>query len=137
MPYISQVAIGKLPFLRVWGNDYPTPDGTGVRDYIHITDLANGHLKALEHLAVMQGVKAYNLGTGTGTSVLQMLKAFERACGKPLGHQIMERRPGDIATCYADPTLANQELGWKAVKTVDDMCVDTWRWQSANPNGYV
>lgn len=135
VPYIAQVAVGKLPYLRVWGNDYPTPDGTGVRDYIHIYDLAMGHVKALAAFKA-GGVKTYNLGSGTGTSVLEMLAAFERACGKKLAHQIMPRREGDIAACYADPGLANRELGWRTTKTVDDMCRDAWRWQSANPRGY-
>ncbi len=135
VPYIAQVAIGKLPSLRVYGNDYSTPDGTGVRDYIHIKDLAQGHLQALTKLGPGDGLHTYNLGSGKGSSVLQMLAAFEKACGKKLSRTFEPRRAGDIAICYADPTLANQELGWTAVKTIDDMCADTWRWQSMNPNG--
>jgi UDP-glucose 4-epimerase len=136
VPYISQVAIGKLPYLKVFGNDYPTPDGTGVRDYIHVVDLAIGHLKAIEKVSTNPGIVAYNLGTGRGYSVLEMVKAFEKASGRKIPYVITERRPGDIAACYADPTKAELELNWSAKKGIDEMCVDTWRWQSMNPNGY-
>ncbi len=136
MPYVSQVAVGKLPFLRVFGNDYPTPDGTGVRDYIHVTDLALGHLKALEKLNENPGIVTYNLGTGQGYSVLEMVAAFEKACGNKIAYEIVDRRPGDIAACYADPALAEKELGWKTEKGIDEMCEDTWKWQSQNPEGY-
>ena len=136
IPFISQVAVGKLPQLRVFGNDYPTQDGTGVRDYIHVVDLAIGHLRALEKLTSNPGVVTYNLGTGRGYSVLEMAAAFEKACGKKIPYEIVERRPGDIAECYADPTLANQELGWSADREVEEMCADSWRWQSRNPEGY-
>jgi len=136
VPYISQVAIGKLPYLKVFGNDYPTPDGTGVRDYIHVVDLAIGHLKAIEKVSTNPGIVAYNLGTGRGYSVLEMVKAFEKASGRKIPYVITERRPGDIAACYADPTKAELELNWSAKKGTDEMCVDTWRWQSMNPNGY-
>jgi UDP-glucose 4-epimerase len=136
MPFISQVAVGKLPRLRVFGADYPTPDGTGVRDYIHVVDLAQGHLKALERLTSSPGVATYNLGTGRGYSVLEMVSAFEQASGRPVPHEIVDRRPGDIAMCYADPSLAREELGWSAERGIDDMVRDTWRWQSQNPNGY-
>jgi UDP-glucose 4-epimerase len=136
LPYISQVAVGRLPFLRVFGNDYPTPDGTGVRDYIHVVDLAEGHIKALEKLAHQPGLVTYNLGTGRGYSVLEVLAAFEKACGKTLPYQVMARRSGDVPTSYADPTRAYHELGWKAVHGIDEMCVDTWRWQINNPQGY-
>jgi UDP-glucose 4-epimerase len=136
MPFIAQVAVGKLNELNVFGNDYPTPDGTGVRDYIHVVDLAKGHLKALEKLNKATGVYTYNLGTGIGYSVLDMVRAFEKACGKKIPYKITERRPGDIAECYADPSLAYKELGWKTEKTLDDMTADTWRWQSKNPEGY-
>ncbi|WP_456374548.1 UDP-glucose 4-epimerase GalE [Thiolapillus sp.] len=136
MPYISQVAVGKLERLSVFGDDYPTPDGTGVRDYIHVVDLARGHIKALEKLARTPGLVTYNLGTGQGYSVLDMVKAFEKASGRKVAYQIAPRREGDIASCYADPGLAARELGWKAEKGIDDMCIDTWRWQSRNPNGY-
>jgi UDP-glucose 4-epimerase len=136
MPFVAQVAVGKLPRLRVFGNDYPTPDGTGVRDYIHVVDLARGHLAALEKLREAPGVVVYNLGTGRGYSVLEMVAAFERASGRPVPYEIVARRPGDIATCYADPTLAREELGWQAELGIDAMVADTWRWQSQNPNGY-
>lgn len=136
VPYISQVAIGKLDHLSVFGDDYDTPDGTGVRDYIHVEDLATGHLKALEKLQNHVGVVIYNLGTGQGYSVLDMVKAFEKACGKPVPYQISPRRPGDIAACYADPAKARDELGFTAVRGLDEMCEDTWRWQQKNPNGY-
>lgn len=137
MPYIAQVAIGKLQELAVFGNDYPTPDGTGVRDFIHVVDLAVGHLRALEKLRQRPGVVTCNLGTGQGYSVLDMVKAFAAACGRPIPYRIADRRPGDIAQCYADPALALRELGWKAERGIEAMCADTWRWQSANPNGYV
>ena len=136
MPYVSQVAVGKLPVLRVFGNDYPTPDGTGVRDYIHVTDLALGHLKALEKLNENPGIITYNLGTGQGYSVLEMVAAFEKACGNKIAYEIVDRRPGDIAACYADPASAEKELGWKAEKGIKEMCEDTWKWQSQNPEGY-
>jgi UDP-glucose 4-epimerase len=136
MPFIAQVAVGKLPALRVFGDDYPTPDGTGVRDYIHVVDLAKGHVAALKKIAEETGVSTYNLGTGIGYSVLDVLHAFERACKKELPYQIVERRPGDIAACYADPAKAAEELGWRAEHGIDRMCEDSWRWQSHNPNGY-
>ncbi len=136
MPYISQVAIGKLECLSVFGSDYDTPDGTGVRDYIHVVDLADGHLKALEKLNEHVGVVTYNLGTGHGYSVLDMVKAFEKASGNPLPYKLCDRRPGDVAACYADPAKARAELGFEAVHTLDEMCEDTWRWQQKNPNGY-
>ncbi|WP_456277536.1 UDP-glucose 4-epimerase GalE [Bacillus sp. AK128] len=136
MPYITQVAVGKLNELRVFGKDYSTVDGTGVRDYIHVVDLANGHLKALEKVIHTNGVEAYNLGTGKGYSVLEMVKAFESASGKDVPYQISDRRPGDIAECYADPSKAKSELGWEAKKGIEEMCKDSWRWQSENPNGY-
>jgi len=137
MPYISQVAVGKLPHLNVFGDDYPTRDGTGVRDYIHVVDLALGHLAALKTHNKSQGVHTYNLGTGTGSSVLEMLKAFEAACGKTLPYQIQERRSGDIAECFADPSYAEEKLNWKATRSIEDMTEDTWRWQSNNPNGFL
>lgn len=136
MPYISQVAVGKLEKLSVFGNDYPTPDGTGVRDYIHVVDLALGHLKALEMLDRSTGIQIYNLGTGTGSSVLEMIAAFEEASDRKIKYQITDRRPGDAASCYANPAKAEQELGWKATRGIREMCEDTWRWQSNNPNGY-
>lgn len=136
LPYISQVAVGKLKELSVFGSDYPTPDGTGVRDYIHVIDLAEGHIKALEKLEENPGLAVYNLGTGKGTSVLEMIRAFERASGKTIPYKITDRRPGDIASCYADPSKAEKELGWKAEKDIAEMCADSWRWQSQNPNGY-
>jgi len=136
VPYIAQVAVGKLPYLRVFGDDYPTPDGTCIRDYIHVVDLAVGHLRALEKLASKPGAVAYNLGTGRGNSVLEVVAAFERVCGKPIPYQIVARRPGDLAVSYADPSKANRNLGWSATRGIDEMCADVWRWQSANPNGY-
>ena len=136
LPYIAQVAIGKLECLGVFGDDYDTPDGTGVRDYIHVVDLAIGHVKALKKIQVKSGVSIYNLGTGVGYSVLDVLHAFEKACGKEIPYQIKPRRAGDIAMCYADPAKAARVLGWKAEKGLDEMCADTWRWQSQNPNGY-
>jgi UDP-glucose 4-epimerase len=136
MPYIAQVAVGQRPYLNVFGDDYPTPDGTGVRDYIHVVDLALGHVAALRYLDCHNGVATVNLGTGSGVSVLAMVKAFERASGRAVPYQIVQRRTGDIARCYADPSLAEQLLGWKAVRDIDAMCEDTWRWQSMNPVGY-
>jgi len=136
MPYISQVAVGKLSELSVFGNDYPTPDGTGIRDYIHVMDLAEGHVKALEKIVSDSGLVTYNLGTGKGYSVLEMIAAFEKASGKQIKYKIVERRPGDIPTCYADSSLAQKELGWMAQRSIDEMCADTWRWQSINPKGY-
>lgn len=136
MPYIAQVAIGKLEKLRVFGNDYPTKDGTGVRDYIHVVDLADGHLSALRKLNEKSGLLIYNLGTGVGYSVLEMVKAFSEASGKPVPYEIAARRPGDIAACYADPGKAEKELNWKAKRDLAEMCRDTWNWQQKNPNGY-
>ena len=136
MPYVAQVAVGKRPFVRVWGNDYPTSDGTGVRDYIHVMDLANGHVKALEKLITNPGLETYNLGTGRGYSVMEVLSAFEKACQHKIPYKIMDRRPGDAAISYADPTKANRELKWFAQNTMEDMCMDAWRWQSQNPNGF-
>ena len=136
MPFIAKVAVGQLPELRVFGNDYPTPDGTGVRDYIHVVDVAIGHVKALDRLAAGPGVLTLNLGTGRGHSVLEMIAAFEKASGRPIPYRIVERRPGDVAAVYADPALANRELRWSAARGVDEMCADTWRWQSNNPQGY-
>ena len=137
LPYISQVAVGKLDQLSVFGNDYPTPDGTGVRDYIHVVDLAIGHLQALEKLASKPGVVAYNLGTGQGYSVLDMIAAFEKASGKKINYRIAPRRPGDIASCYADPAFALKELNWKAERGVEQMTRDAWNWQKNNPQGYA
>jgi len=136
LPYIAQVAVGKLAELRVFGDDYPTHDGTGVRDYIHVIDLALGHIKALGALNSEPGVVAYNLGTGRGYSVLDVVSAFEKACGKTIPYRITSRRPGDVAITYADPTKAQKELGWTAQRGIDKMCADVWRWQAANPNGY-
>ncbi len=136
MPYIAQVAVGKRPFLRVFGNDYATADGTGVRDYIHVVDLAVGHLKALDKLAENPGVVVYNLGTGVGYSVLEVVDAFAEVSGRDIPYQVMARRPGDVAVSYADPSLAARELGWRAERNLADMCADAWRWQSQNPNGY-
>ncbi len=136
LPYVAQVAIGKLKCLGVFGNDYDTPDGTGVRDYIHVVDLARGHVKAIEKLADREGVSIYNLGTGKGYSVLEVVHAFEKACGHPIPYEIRERRAGDIATCYCDPRKAKEELGWEAEYGIEDMCRDSWRWQSQNPDGY-
>ena len=136
MPYVSQVAVGKLEQLSVFGNDYDTHDGTGVRDYIHVVDLADGHLKALDKLETNCGLVTYNLGTGNGYSVLDMVKAFSEASGKDVNYKIVDRRPGDVAKCYADPKKANEELGWYAKFGLKEMCEDTWRWQSNNPNGY-
>lgn len=136
MPFVAQVAIGKRAFLNVWGNDYPTPDGTGVRDYIHVVDLALGHLAALQTLQRDGKSFAVNLGTGIGYSVLDMVHAFEAASGKPVPYQISPRRPGDVAACYADPAYAKALLGWQAQRDLQAMCADSWRWQSANPQGY-
>ena len=136
MPYITQVAVGKREKLSIYGNDYDTPDGTGVRDYIHVTDLAIGHVRAVEYALKTQGVDIFNLGTGHGVSVLELVTAFEKACGKPLPYVIAERRPGDIDTSYADASKANECLHWKAERGVEKMCEDSWRWQKNNPNGY-
>ncbi|MEL7145075.1 MAG: UDP-glucose 4-epimerase GalE [Bacteroidota bacterium] len=136
MPFVAQVAVGKRERLSVFGNDYPTPDGTGVRDYIHVVDLAKGHLKAIEKLSERPGLVAYNLGTGIGCSVLDMVKAFEKASGKEVPYQLVDRRPGDVASCYADPGKAEKELGWKAELDIEKMCEDAWRWQSLNPTGF-
>lgn len=135
MPYITQVAIGKLECLNVCGNDYPTQDGTGVRDYIHVVDLALGHIKALDRLLKVKGCEVYNLGTGKGYSVLDVVKAFEKASGIKINYRIAPRRAGDVACCYADATKAKEVLGWQAQYDIDDMCADSWRWQSQNPNG--
>lgn len=136
MPYITQVAVGKLKELGVFGNDYDTPDGTGVRDYIHVVDLARGHVKAIEKFKENKGVLIYNLGTGNGYSVLQVIEAFGKACGKKIPYEIKPRRAGDIATCYCDPSKAKRELGWEAEYGIDEMCADSWKWQTQNPNGY-
>ena len=138
VPYITQVAVGKHEALGVFGDDYDTPDGTGVRDYIHVVDLALGHVKAIEKMEkIHDGVLTYNLGTGIGYSVLDIVKGFEKAVGHPIPYVIKERRPGDIATCYADPSLAKEELGWETVRDLDKMCEDSWRWQKNNPQGYT
>jgi UDP-glucose 4-epimerase len=136
MPFLAQVAVGRREELQVFGNDYQTPDGTGVRDFIHVIDLAQGHLSALTHGHGKAGHHIFNLGTGKGNSVLEMLNAFGKACGKELKHKIVSRRPGDVAASWADPHKAQSVLNWKAQKSLDDMCQDTWRWQSQNPNGY-
>ena len=136
LPYVAKVAAGVLDRVNVFGDDYDTPDGTGVRDYIHVVDLAIGHVRAVEKLKEKAGVSVYNLGTGNGYSVLDMVKAFGKACGKEIPYEIKPRRAGDIAMCYADPAKAARVLGWKAEKGLDEMCADTWRWQSQNPNGY-
>ena len=136
MPYISQTAIGKRNHLNVFGNDYPTPDGTGVRDYIHVVDLAKGHVAAIQYLMSHTGEGVFNLGTGHGYSVLDMVHAFEVANGVKVPYEITARRPGDLATCYADPAKSLEVLGWKAEKNLVDMCRDTWNWQKQNPNGY-
>ena len=135
MPYVSQVAVGKLPYLNVFGNDYPTPDGTGVRDYIHVVDLAEAHIKALEHITEY-GIGIFNIGTGNGYSVLEMIKAFEKACGHEIPYKIAPRRSGDVAECYAACDKAEKYLGFKAKHNLDDMCRDLWKWQSQNPKGY-
>jgi len=137
LPYITQVAVGKLPYLRVFGGDYDTPDGTGVRDYIHVVDLVLGHLRALEKLADNPGVVVYNLGTGTGYSVLDVVKAFAKVSGREIPYRIVDRRPGDVASSYADPSRAAQELGWRAQRDLETMCADAWRWQAQNPHGYA
>ena len=136
MPFISQVAIGRQQYLKVFGADYHTPDGTGVRDYIHITDLAAGHIKALEKIKSGSGVVVYNLGTGCGYSVFDMITAFEKASGRQIPYKVVERRSGDVAVCYADPSRARIELGWTANRSIDEMCQDVWRWQMQNPDGY-
>ena len=136
LPYIAQVAVGKLDYLRVFGDDYDTVDGTGVRDYIHVVDLAKGHLLSVDKIDKLEGVSIINLATGNGYSVLEVLKAFEKACGKKISYKIVERREGDIAKCFADASKAYEVLGWKAEKGIDEMCEDSWRWQSQNPNGY-
>ncbi|MFT3759505.1 UDP-glucose 4-epimerase GalE [Thauera sp.] len=136
MPYVSQVAVGRLERLRVFGDDYPTPDGTGVRDYIHVVDLALGHLRALERIEGLPGVTTLNLGTGRGYSVLEMVRAFEQASGRKVPFDIVDRRPGDVAACWADPSRAAQVLGWRAERDLAAMCEDAWRWQSGNPQGY-
>ncbi|REF27352.1 UDP-galactose 4-epimerase [Xenorhabdus cabanillasii] len=136
MPYIAQVAVGRREKLSVYGNDYPTPDGTGVRDYIHVIDLADGHIAALNAVGRKSGLHIYNLGTGKGTSVLEMVEAFGQACSKSVPYEICSRRPGDIAECWSSPEKAERELGWKASRTIVEMTNDAWRWQSQNPNGY-
>ncbi len=137
LPYVAQVAVGRLPYLRIYGDDYDTPDGTGVRDYIHVVDLAAGHVKAIAKMDELGcGVHTYNLGTGVGYSVLEVVKAFEKASGQAVPCRICARRPGDIAVCYADPSLAAAELGWRAGRDLGEMCEDAWRWQRANPDGY-
>lgn len=140
LPYIAQVAIGQRDKLSVFGGDYPTPDGTGIRDYIHVVDLAKGHVKALEKVINSEAVKGqcltYNLGTGRGSSVLEVINAFEKACGDKVNYEIVDRRSGDVPEYYANPKLANEDMGWQATKSLDDMMTDTWRWQTMNPNGY-
>ena len=136
LPYVAKVAAGQLECVNVFGDDYDTPDGTGVRDYIHVVDLATGHIKALEKLVTHPGLVTYNLGTGVGYSVLDIIKNFEKACGKEIPYKITPRRPGDIDMCYTDPTKAKEELGWEATRSIDKMCEDAWRWQTKNPNGY-
>ena len=136
MPFVAQVAIGKRPHLNVYGDDYATPDGTGVRGYIHVQDLAIGHVAALKRLLEDSGGCTVNLGTGHGHSVLEVVKAFEKASGRPIPHKMAPRRPGDVAQCYADPALSQRLLGWSAKLTLADMCADAWRWQCGNPNGY-
>ena len=135
-PYLAQVAVGRLPQLNIFGNDYPTPDGTGIRDYIHVVDLALGHVKALEKLGSNPGAVVYNLGTGRGYSVFEVISTFEKVSGKKIPYKIVGRRPGDTAISYADPSLAHKELDWKAARDLEEMCADTWRWQSTNPHGY-
>jgi UDP-glucose 4-epimerase len=136
MPFVAQVAVGRRPQLSVFGDDYPTPDGTGVRDYIHVVDLAQGHVKALAKFQDAPQVYTYNLGTGRGYSVLEMIAAFEKASGRQVPYEVVARRPGDIATCYADPAKATDELAWQATRGIDAMCADTWDWQAGNPNGF-
>lgn len=135
LPYIAQTAVGKRSHVNVFGNDYETPDGTGVRDYIHVVDLARGHVAAIDHSD--PGAAVYNLGTGKGTSVLELIHAFSAACGHDVPYEIVARRPGDIASCYASPAKASEELGWKAKMSIDEACHDSWKWQSQNPNGYT
>ncbi len=137
LPYVAQVAVGKLPYLRVFGDDYPTPDGTGIRDYIHVVDLALGHVRAIKKLTQNPGVVIYNLGTGRGYSVLDVVAAFEQASSKKIAYEILPRRSGDLAEIYGDPAKANRELAWVAERDINDMCQDAWRWQSQNPNGYA
>jgi UDP-glucose 4-epimerase len=138
MPYVAQVAIGRRPHLTVFGDDYPTPDGTGVRDYLHVMDLAEGHLSALLHMEKEgSGLRTYNLGTGNGYSVLDMVAAMSKACGREIKHVVGPRRPGDIGVCYADPNKARSEMGWEAKLNLDEMCRDLWKWQSKNPNGFA
>jgi UDP-glucose 4-epimerase len=137
VPYVAKVAIGELDFVRVFGNDYPTPDGTGVRDYIHVVDLARGHVSALDYMRGKSGVHVFNLGTGKGSSVLEVIAAFSRACGRDLPYKILPRRAGDIAENYADPSKAERLMGWKALYDLDKMCEDSWHWQQMNPNGYA
>lgn len=136
MPYLSQVAVGKLKELLIFGNDYPTHDGTGVRDYVHVLDLSSGHVKALDKLEEKPGIVVYNLGTGKGYSVLEIIKIFEKTSSKTIPYKIVKRRPGDVPINYADPSLAHRELNWHARRSIEEMCLDTWRWQSRNPNGY-
>ena len=136
LPFVAQVAVGKRPMLSVFGNDYPTHDGTGVRDYIHVVDLARGHIKAIEKLCTNPGLVTYNLGTGNGYSVLDIVKAFEKASGVKVPYKIVDRRPGDVAECYANPDKAREELGWVAEYGIEKMCSDSWRWQTQNPDGY-
>jgi UDP-glucose 4-epimerase len=137
MPFVAQVAVGRREYLTVFGNDYDTVDGTGVRDYIHVMDLAQGHVSAIQYMADKgQGLFTFNLGTGIGYSVIQMIQAMEKACGHKIQYKIGDRRPGDIAICYADTSLANQEMGWKAHRGLDEMCCDLWRWQHMNPQGF-
>ena len=136
LPYVTQVAVGKLKEVQVFGNDYPTVDGTGVRDYIHVVDLAKGHVAALQKIEGTAGLNIYNLGTGKGYSVLEIIQNMEKAVGKPIPYKIVDRRPGDIATCYADSTKAKEELGWEAQFDITRMCQDAWHWQSKHPNGF-
>ena len=136
MPYISQTAVGKRSHLNVFGNDYPTPDGTGVRDYLHVMDLASGHVAAVDYVMKHHGEAVFNLGTGNGYSVLDMVRAFEKANDVPVPYEIAARRPGDLAVCYADPDKSRRELGWQATRSLEDMCRDSWNWQRNNPNGY-
>ena len=137
MPFVAQVAVGQRPHLSVFGHDYPTPDGTGVRDYIHVQDLAEGHVAALETLLSHGDSFTVNLGTGRGYSVLEVVRAFEQASGRKVPYQLAPRRPGDVAQCYADPSLARKLLGWQATRTIEEMCADAWRWQKGNPRGYA
>jgi UDP-glucose 4-epimerase len=136
MPYIAQVAVGKRPVLQIFGDDYDTSDGTGVRDYLHVMDLAEGHVAALRHLLEGNGSLTLNLGTGRGTSVLELVHAFARVSGRPVPYEVVGRRSGDVAACWADPSLARQTIGWRARRDLDAMCTDAWRWQTANSNGH-